>query len=839
VWLATSSELEKKICMSRPGGRRNGGSQVPRDVEDLLLKIESVKKDPDLFELQQACMQLQERVKGPGLLAGRDTTKTMSALVNALKTYSNKGVLLTSLLAAVLTLSRDSSPNRNTFAKEAGVDALLNIMSKNADNSELQAASCSLVSVLREEMLALPGRTTRAIVRAIVSCMEAHLQDYAVASQGVSALRSLRAEMKAGVVNDGIKITVKAMRIHADKDTLQLHACMLLAVLAGEGHENIACLWAEDALSTLLSGMDMLSRSPTDTFEAHQIPAEIFFENTCAAIERMYTVPQAKMEPSLAVLSRILVKYAPSQKIVAYVSQAYMEVAKFEANRPILGRQAVRALLLAADKHKDKEFILTISLVALFGIMQGGDSNIMLVCEPSTFRLFMRQWDTYMQYVDCRNTACSVMYLLVSTSDLQVQDDMIEAGCIRSVAKTLRLSMCSDPSDVVMLYKSLINFLQKRIARTCEEPHDLPAQPLQSLLQRMCDEGAMEGFLIAMSDLKRQIKDLLDILQGVSLLFASCSIEPQAFYVRSIEPLIETILYCADTRYKSGKESDILETLETAVTVLEGVLSLARNLETWRSFQEEFAKCRGFRAILLCLDVCCTEEHKGMEPVCGVARDGKMVTWQVLPMSILRILIIVTTANQANKSKCFKEPGFMDSMLTFMSKHEDNSDVQACACATLGVILEGHEDRLRLLISKGGMARLRHASRLCQQDGKVHESVRCLQNQFSAVFGSYDECGDIEQASTNGDVASSMETLRLGDGDGDGDEKHNKGAKSVGKLKSKSVEVCVACGRSAADVGAKKLLKCSACTIAPMYCSAECQKACWGAHKAECKANRN
>ncbi len=51
-------------------------------------------------------------------------------------------------------------------------------------------------------------------------------------------------------------------------------------------------------------------------------------------------------------------------------------------------------------------------------------------------------------------------------------------------------------------------------------------------------------------------------------------------------------------------------------------------------------------------------------------------------------------------------------------------------------------------------------------------------------------------------------------------------------------EVCMACGKNAADVGVAKLLKCSGCTNAPRYCSAECQRACWGAHKAECKANK-
>ncbi len=51
-------------------------------------------------------------------------------------------------------------------------------------------------------------------------------------------------------------------------------------------------------------------------------------------------------------------------------------------------------------------------------------------------------------------------------------------------------------------------------------------------------------------------------------------------------------------------------------------------------------------------------------------------------------------------------------------------------------------------------------------------------------------------------------------------------------------EVCIRCGKTAATMGVKELQRCSACTIAPVYCSVECQRACWGAHKAECVANR-
>jgi hypothetical protein len=43
---------------------------------------------------------------------------------------------------------------------------------------------------------------------------------------------------------------------------------------------------------------------------------------------------------------------------------------------------------------------------------------------------------------------------------------------------------------------------------------------------------------------------------------------------------------------------------------------------------------------------------------------------------------------------------------------------------------------------------------------------------------------------------------------------------------SRVTDSCAACGKTAAEVGIKKLLKCSACMIEPLYCSGECQRVC-------------
>ncbi len=51
-------------------------------------------------------------------------------------------------------------------------------------------------------------------------------------------------------------------------------------------------------------------------------------------------------------------------------------------------------------------------------------------------------------------------------------------------------------------------------------------------------------------------------------------------------------------------------------------------------------------------------------------------------------------------------------------------------------------------------------------------------------------------------------------------------------------EACVACGKTASDLGHFGLMRCGACTIGPLYCNEVCQRACWKSHKEECMANR-
>ncbi len=90
------------------------------------------------------------------------------------------------------------------------------------------------------------------------------------------------------------------------------------------------------------------------------------------------------------------------------------------------------------------------------------------------------------------------------------------------------------------------------------------------------------------------------------------------------------------------------------------------------------------------------------------------------------------------------------------------------------------------------------------------------------------------QRTSTPDVCAAAVTLHTG-----GKELDKKKGKADRKDRNRvGNSTCTGCGKTAAEAGLKRLLACSACTIAPEYCGLECQLACWGTHRAECRENK-
>jgi hypothetical protein len=202
-----------------------------------------------------------------------------------------------------------------------------------------------------------------------------------------------------------------------------------------------------------------------------------------------------------------------------------------------------------------------------------------------------------------------------------------------------------------------------------------------------------------------------------------------------------------------------------------------------------------------------------------------------------------TLGHEENQQHCGE--AIISSVLRVMSKSLQDDRVQEAGSHALYAICRGQSANMDTLKSLGGHAHILRAEQEPYRCGITDDELAILRKKFPGVGMSQEMIrpGDVEQ------IYQDMTCLHVTKKD----DKTMRGALAAHKKKrstqkhikssplkveKKPIDACVVCGKTAGSPGVKKLLKCSACTIEPLYCSAECQKASWGAHKAECKSNR-
>ncbi len=188
---------------------------------------------------------------------------------------------------------------------------------------------------------------------------------------------------------------------------------------------------------------------------------------------------------------------------------------------------------------------------------------------------------------------------------------------------------------------------------------------------------------------------------------------------------------------------------------------------------------------------------------CPEDEGTRMDRWYDKVFMCVGGLFVAATKVKAHQDLCAQDGG-IETLMNLMATHKNNSGVIFCLCQLLDALCEDHQENSDKVVSLGGIKRIFRASKLQNSDEKLMALVR---NVFEGF------------ATRNQHTAGHFQELEERD-------------------QAKRAEACVACGRSAEVLGLRRMLKCSACTIAPLYCCVQCQKACWGTHKAECKANR-
>jgi hypothetical protein len=147
-------------------------------------------------------------------------------------------------------------------------------------------------------------------------------------------------------------------------------------------------------------------------------------------------------------------------------------------------------------------------------------------------------------------------------------------------------------------------------------------------------------------------------------------------------------------------------------------------------------------------------------------------------------------------------------MLRIIPKHKGHEELYTYACFALAAIAHKQPHYAAYLASKGGLKHLCRASRMTTTTQADIQEKRKLLGEF------------LEGFKLDGSISEEMVQ-----------EVEERECRRMAQL-------CVGCGKTREQLDMRPLLRCSACTVAPGYCGAACQKAHWPAHKVECKANR-
>jgi hypothetical protein len=185
--------------------------------------------------------------------------------------------------------------------------------------------------------------------------------------------------------------------------------------------------------------------------------------------------------------------------------------------------------------------------------------------------------------------------------------------------------------------------------------------------------------------------------------------------------------------------------------------------------------------------------------------------------------------NAENQRVC-RDIGAIQGVLHMIEKHEDDKRVYMRGCLALGAMVGNDAESTRLFLSLGGMEHLVRATQIrnvYDNDG-THKSLQKSLDIIRRAQGTQND----------GAYGAGEQRLRLSRQDVDSSPAQSKTNSEPDNASHKQIEACVACSKTPAELGMARLLKCSACTLAPAYCSGECQRVHWRAHKSDCKAHR-
>jgi hypothetical protein len=719
-------------------------------------------------------------------------------------------------------------------AQEVGLlDALCRAMDRNTRHEPLQFFSCEIVSIVCEKRSVARSGHAQAIAATIVKAMKAHKDSARLQNSGLSVFYGIASQAdnwtKADLADvlkdkDVCEVVVEAMRTHQHIPQIQFMGVDVVFRRFKGGNAAIARMRKVRAVAVILEATNTLIQENRDGTDGDLTDDGLTlaiseFEVCCRAISILYmetnnssssssastvhvTEPYTCEEARLGFICDAMAKYGPTHRVLQTAGMTAIVHATLRSveNRAHLGLQGIKAVFAACCAHEGNQTLIFVAMQALTTLTKESECNCMHVAEPSRLQALNR---IMRMHVHDENilSSCVCLIGLLSHYNPKTAQPIIEAGCIKTIVA------CMETYEQRYAETSVLKVALDTIAQT------LDIQYNTAMPEHVVDTGIANFILRIMGMYKSDhFVQLRGCIVQYSVAFHYTTSSLHLIFDQTLVVLVDAILAFPDD----------LELHFNALNALFMLLERVCEVETLgSSWQALMGRNHGIEALTRCLELCLkdnmyqpTHAHTSISK--GDAKDDvtqRTCTFTGFPLSDLwphsvyltYILLAYTIcANPENQSRCTNE-GTIEAVIGLLSLHRYDAKLLDAGCNALCASSEHHALNTALVAEKGGMKYIARASKLSSLEGPKRDMLMHLLENF--------------KRGGNRSVISAVKTAQM-------------------REAQKMEEACTACGKTRAQQGMKPLLMCSACTIQPKYCSMECQKACWAAHKADCKAHR-
>ncbi len=769
----------------------NGAPDVAWLVTFLRTKMHDAQAIPTIRE---HLLQIDKHL--PATQSGADVAMLASTLADVMAAQPQHARLQISVCNCLHKITRTcvSLPEKSG-ANTVVIPAIVNAMSNHADNADLQDAATEALAQLAADLdrkdtdhVHMPPQAT--IDFMMLACLDA-LKRYAtrirIQSQAFVAMKRIFNHSPAShqllMEGGAVGVIVKGMRAFRDCVLLQLQGSALLSYLIVEHGPDKQVFWKEGALSMILKAMDVILLGSKRRESKFEVKGKAFSCRLEQPIEPIYfmghfgTIIEIYGDESQEHEERGLL-------IIPQACARYLDNVKVQT----LGMEAIYRALSNCPKncaHVGREGIRA-ALCAM--AVHDKVEDVQVYGTLSLQKMVL--YNSTNSHVIVEDNGLRILMRNVDMySKTRVEDDALCLLTIMANEAELRLyeelinagcvrAICKSIHRQTCLSSQLLQdaALERNALRNAAFVLSACSDPRLSLAMRsrVLKEGAIGAAIHVMSVDKHSTVHLLGCTNIISL-FHEHHDNITAAGLLVLPALVDAILTHPDNMPVQHQACFALN--------LVGQDIVDSDSDQLASYQQIMGKCGGLRALIQCIKLYAHPNDFDSE----TQPDGHVFAYACVG------LYYAAMHHPCNTQYC-KSNGGWEAYLAAFNHHKGNEAYEDdLNCARAVFMGEPSEGARRDLYATE--PNFQYASPDCTAHGAPRTN-----------------------ASASKQLASSQ-------------------AMSTTHVRQ-SHDACVACGKTAQDSGMAKLLKCSACMLAPMYCSAACQRSCWPQHKVQCKANK-